>query len=307
MQTEPTYRVLQFGVFDLDLSAHELRKRGNRVKLQEQPFQVLVLLLERKGEVVTREELRAKLWPGDTFVDFDHGLGSAINKLREALGDSAQNPHFIETLPRRGYRFIAPVENARADHGAPVQNAAPLSEPGEGARGPVVIELPKGGYTPVFGRSEAAGEMSAPVRSTASRDVPSRFGTRFWLTVALAGLAVASGSQGLVVGSAQKCAVIPIAVLPLENLSQDPANDYFADGLTDEIIRNLSIIEGLAVRSQTSSFAFKGKPRMCVRRENSLQAEYILEGSVLRAGAAVADQRPVGSRARRFSAVVGQV
>ena len=79
METEPTYRILHFGVFDLDLSAHELRKRGNRVKLQEQPFQVLVLLLERKGEVVTREELRAKLWPGDTFVDFDHGLGSAIN------------------------------------------------------------------------------------------------------------------------------------------------------------------------------------------------------------------------------------
>src|SRR5262245_34054539 len=225
MQTEPTYRILHFGVFDLDLSTHELRKRGNRVKLQEQPFQVLVLLLERQGEVVTREELRAKLWPGDTFVDFDHGLGSAINKLREALGESAQSPHFIETLPRRGYRFIAPVENARADHGARVQNATPLAEPGEGARDPVVIELPKAGYKPVFGPAEAAVEMAAPVRSTASRDVPWRFGTLFWLTVALAGLAVALAATGWW-WLHHKSEPVTIAVLPLENLGHDPANDY---------------------------------------------------------------------------------
>ena len=282
MQTEPTYRILHFGVFDLDLSAHELRKRGNRVKLQEQPFQVLVLLLERKGEVVTREELRAKLWPGDTFVDFDHGLGSAINKLREALGESAQNPHFIETLPRRGYRFIAPVEDARADHGAPV-NAMSLAEPGEGARGPVVIELPKGGDTAVFGRPEAAGDMTAPVRSTASRDVPSRLGTRFWLTVALAGLAVALAATGWW-WLHQKSEPVTIAVLPLENLGHDPANDYFADGLTDEIIGNLSVIEGLAVRSRTSSFALKGTPGNVREAGKQLQADYILEGSVLRAG-----------------------
>src|SRR5262250_3118056 len=101
--------LLRFGVFEADLRAGELRKQGVRVKLQEQPFQVLVVLLQRPGEVVTREELRNHNWPPDTFVDFDNSLNTAINKLREALGDSADNPRFIETLPRRGYRFLTPV------------------------------------------------------------------------------------------------------------------------------------------------------------------------------------------------------
>jgi cholera toxin transcriptional activator len=104
-------RVARFGVFELDLSAGELRKNGVRLRLQGQPFQVLALLLERAGGVVTREELRQSLWPSDTFVDFDHSLNTAINKVREALGDSASNPRYVETLARRGYRFIAPVQN----------------------------------------------------------------------------------------------------------------------------------------------------------------------------------------------------
>src|SRR5712691_1016458 len=101
--------ILRFGVFEVDVRAGELRKQGVRIKLQEQPFHVLTVLLQRPGEVVTREELRNQNWPADTFVDFDNSLNTAINKLREALGDSADNPRFIETLPRRGYRFIAPV------------------------------------------------------------------------------------------------------------------------------------------------------------------------------------------------------
>jgi cholera toxin transcriptional activator len=104
-------RVARFGVFELDLSAGELRKSGVKLRLQGQPFQVLTLLLERAGDVVTREELRQKLWPSDTFVDFDHSLNTAINKVREALGDSATSPRYVETLARRGYRFIAPVES----------------------------------------------------------------------------------------------------------------------------------------------------------------------------------------------------
>jgi len=100
----------RFGSFEMDLRAGELRKRGVRIRLQAQPFQILGMLIERPGEVVTREELRRALWPGDTFVDFDHGLNNAINRLRETLGDSAENPRFLETLPRRGYRFIVPVE-----------------------------------------------------------------------------------------------------------------------------------------------------------------------------------------------------
>jgi cholera toxin transcriptional activator len=103
-------RVARFGVFEIDLSAGELRKNGVKQRLQGQPFQVLTVLLERAGEVVTREELQQKLWPSDTFVDFDHSLNTAINKVREALGDSASSPRFVETLARRGYRFIAPVQ-----------------------------------------------------------------------------------------------------------------------------------------------------------------------------------------------------
>src|SRR5207253_7934388 len=106
-------RIVRFGVFEADLQAGELRKSGIRIRLQEQPFQVLALLREHPGDVVTRENLREKLWPADTFVDFDHSLNTAINKIREALGDSAGNPRFVETLARRGYRFIAPVQ---ADH-----------------------------------------------------------------------------------------------------------------------------------------------------------------------------------------------
>src|SRR3990170_5151943 len=108
-QSTETPRGFRFGVFEIDLRTGELRKDGRKVKLQEQPFQVLAMLLERAGEVVTREEMQKKLWPEDTFVDFEHGLNIAINKIREALGDSADNPRFVETLPKRGYRFIAPT------------------------------------------------------------------------------------------------------------------------------------------------------------------------------------------------------
>src|SRR5262245_29842506 len=108
LETRPPVN-LRFGVFEVDLRARELRKQGKRIKLQEQPLQVLAVWLQRPGEVVTREELRNENWSPDTFVDFDNSLNTAINKLREALGDSADNPRFIETLPRRGYRFIAPV------------------------------------------------------------------------------------------------------------------------------------------------------------------------------------------------------
>src|SRR6202163_1989724 len=105
----PSSVVLRFGAFELDLRAGELHKKGLRVKLQEQPFRVLTLLIQRPGELVTREEFRSQIWPADTFVDFDNSLNTSINKLRETLGDSAESPRFIETLPRRGYRFIAPV------------------------------------------------------------------------------------------------------------------------------------------------------------------------------------------------------
>src|SRR5215472_3021924 len=112
--SNPRVRMVRFATFEVDLSARELRKGGVKIKVYGQPFEVLAMLLERPGEIVTREELKQKLWPTDTFVDFDHGVNTAIKRLREALGDSAENPRFVETVPRRGYRFIAPVDAAAA-------------------------------------------------------------------------------------------------------------------------------------------------------------------------------------------------
>src|SRR5947209_16697541 len=109
-----TPRIVRFGLFELDLRSHELRRKGLKIKLQEQPCHILAILLEHPGEVITREELRNALWPSDTFVDFNHSLNSAIMRLREVLGDSSENPRFIETLSRRGYRFIAPVDETAA-------------------------------------------------------------------------------------------------------------------------------------------------------------------------------------------------
>ena len=132
-----TGRIVRFGVFELDLVAGELRKSGVRIRIQEQPFQVLALLLERPADVVTREELRQKLWPADTFVDFDHSLNTAINKLREALGDSASSPRYVETLARRGYRFLAPVERAEAP--ARAQGSDSAQSPSTGVVEPVAV------------------------------------------------------------------------------------------------------------------------------------------------------------------------
>jgi len=137
--TETTKERYKFGLFEANLESGELFRNGQKLRLQEQPFQVLVALLERPGEVITREELRQRLWATDTFVDFDHSLNTAINKLRDALGDGAANPRFIETLPRRGYRFIAPVQevgkNSPTTDVAPVQFSRPAEVSG--------VELPK--------------------------------------------------------------------------------------------------------------------------------------------------------------------
>ena len=129
-------RLLRFGPFEVDLLARELRKDGVKLKLTGQPFQVLTILLEHPGEIVTREELQKRLWP-DTFVDVDHNLNIAINKIREVLGDSAESPRYVETLPRRGYRFIAPVEHfggAAGDKENPIAVPRPAREAGSSSR-----------------------------------------------------------------------------------------------------------------------------------------------------------------------------
>jgi len=134
-------RIARFGVFELDLRAGELRKNGVKLRLQGQPFQVLALLLDRAGDVVTREELQQKLWPSDTFVDFDHSLNTAINKVREALGDSASSPRYVETLARRGYRFIAPVQNDSLSDGTSAAALASASPEPDPSLGPMHPEL----------------------------------------------------------------------------------------------------------------------------------------------------------------------
>ena len=125
------WRILRFGSFEANVRVGELRKQGLKVKLQDQPFQILVMLLERPGELVTRQEIHQKLWPADTFVDFDHGLNNAINRLREALGDSAESPRFIETLPKKGYRFIGQVtgDEPPAEAGYQPAEATPVAKP----------------------------------------------------------------------------------------------------------------------------------------------------------------------------------
>jgi cholera toxin transcriptional activator len=137
LPSSPARKTLRFAVFEVDLAAGELRKNGTRIRLQEQPFQILVYLLDRAGEVVTREELRQKLWPADTFVDFDHSLNTAVNKLREALGDSASSPRYVETLARRGYRFLAPVQSAEAKSPAQDLPSVALAEAAGTAATPV--------------------------------------------------------------------------------------------------------------------------------------------------------------------------
>lgn len=142
-------RGFRFGVFEADLQTGEVRKSGRKVKLQEQPFQVLVMLLKRAGDAVTREDVQKQLWPEDTFVDFEHGLNIAINKIREALGDSAENPRFVETLPKRGYRFIAPVVplHSQATRQSPdvreVRIKIEDGLPATGPSGPGVTAAPK--------------------------------------------------------------------------------------------------------------------------------------------------------------------
>jgi TolB-like protein len=197
---------VRFGSYEVDLRAGELRRQGLKVKLQEQPFQILAMLLDCPGEMITREGVQRRLWPADTFVDFDRGLNRAMNRLRDALGDSADRPRFIETIPKRGYRFIAPVERPG------IHTALTSGEP---------------------------------------RGIES------------------------------------LAVLPLENLSADPAQDYFADGMTDELITEIAKITSLKVVSRRSTMQYKGARKSLPLIATELGVDAILEGSVLHSGTRV--------------------
>jgi TolB-like protein/DNA-binding winged helix-turn-helix (wHTH) protein/Flp pilus assembly protein TadD len=256
---------LRFGVFEVDLRAGELRKHGLRIRLQEQPFQLLATLLERAGQVVTREELQKKLWPADTFVDFDHGLNKAVNKIRDALGDSAESPRFVETVARRGYRFLAEVKGAdeiavRSPEIAPAQ--LPSSQPPASQTGD---------------RAELVDAAAMPQR---------RLPPLAWKISAFVLLAVIAAFAAWKIHSRNRPApaIHSLAVLPLESLSNDASQDYFADGMTDELISDLGQISALRVISRTSVMAYKHarKPLPQIARE--LNVDAIVEGTVLRSG-----------------------
>ncbi len=269
-QSAQSPKVLQFGVFDVDMQAAELRKTGLRVKLQQQPFQVLAVLLERPGEVVTREELRQRLWTADTFVDFDLSLNSALKKLRYALGDDADNPLFIETIPRRGYRFIATVTPMTVD-------------PGDKS-GLVPVETPST-------KEEPSLPVLAAISPSAIRRSWPRAAKVFLLALAVtATILVVSRLNWRALSPAKtipRVNIQSLAVLPLENLSGDPSQAYFAEGMTDELITNLGQISSLRVISRTSAIQYRGshKPLSQIARE--LNVDAIVEGTVVRYGGRV--------------------
>jgi TolB-like protein/DNA-binding winged helix-turn-helix (wHTH) protein/Tfp pilus assembly protein PilF len=246
----PVEPLLRFDIFELDVRAGELRKRGVKVRLQGQPLQVLEALLKRPGDLVTRGELRAQIWKADTFVDFDHSLHNAIARIREALGDSADAPRYIETLPRRGYRFIGPVETAK-------------------------VELP-----PSSARSKQAGEASAEPK-------PSR--THALLAFALLIVVVVIGAVLWLERTATPLTnaaprLDSIAVLPLDNLSGDAAEDFFVDGMTDQLITDLAKVGSLRVISRTSVMRYKGTKKALPEVARELNVNAIVEGSVIRSG-----------------------
>ncbi|MFL6438838.1 MAG: tetratricopeptide repeat protein [Terriglobales bacterium] len=240
---------VRFGVFEVDLRAGELRKHGLRIRLQQQPFQVLEMLVLKPREVVSRDELRNKLWPADTFVDFDHGLNKAVNKIRDALGDSAENPRFVETVSRRGYRFIVDVAVLEQTDSDPAQklNSTGLA-------------------------------TTATVRRRSRRSL-------VWKAFALVVVAALAASVLWALRSRSRPSSIhSLAVLPLESLSADPSQDYFADGMTDELITDLGQISALRVISRTSVMTYKGARKPLAEIARELKVEAVVEGTVLRSG-----------------------
>jgi TolB-like protein/DNA-binding winged helix-turn-helix (wHTH) protein len=259
----PARRVIRFGVFELDLRTSELRKFGHKLPIQGQPIQILILLTERAGELVTREELHQKLWPADTYVDFEHGLNAAVKRLRQALNDSADSPRFVETLPRRGYRFIAPVETVWANENvAEASGAPPEPQPvGAGDQG------------------DLAGKIAG---SEQLRSLLSWRGAAFASVLALLLLSI------WILRPASRVRTIrSLAVLPLENLSHDASQDYFSDGMTDELITELGQISGLRVISRTSMMTYKGARKSAPQIARELNVDALVEGTVLRSGSQV--------------------
>ncbi len=269
----PYHSVVRFGVYELDLRAGIVRKNGVRIRCQEQPLQVLAALLERPGELVTREELRRRVWPQDTFVDFDHALNTAIKKIRAALNDDADAPRYVETVPRRGYRFAATVETSSV--------------------------LPPSAETSSIAFPRGAEYMEK--------------GSGFLLKLLALGLAVALAIHviyyfyGHRTRASAATGRVMVAVLPFQNMTGDPNQESFGDGMTEETITRLCRLNspGIGVIARTSAMKYKNAPKSVDEIGRELHADYVLEGSIRREGPRVrvtaqlmhaADQSPRWAR-----------
>jgi TolB-like protein/DNA-binding winged helix-turn-helix (wHTH) protein/lipoprotein NlpI len=240
-------QLVRFDVFELDLRAGELRKGGLRIRLQEQPLLILQALLENPGQVVTRDELQKKIWPDDTFVDFDHGLHAAVNRLRVALNDSADRPRYVETVARRGYRFIARIE----------PDAPQMAPP------PPTPQPPK---LPARWWNSWTGTLAG-----------------FAIAALIAGALIATNVYGLrdwLLGTGAHHNFQALAVLPLDNLTADPKQDYFADGMTEELITQLSKLGNIKVISHTSVAQYRGTKKTAREISAELHVDAVIEGAV---------------------------
>lgn len=267
-------RVVRFGVYEVDFGAGELRRKGVRVRLQEQPLQVLAILLEQPGRVITREELRRRLW-ADTVVDFDHGINTAIKKLRDALSDGADTPRYIETLPRRGYRFICPVNGHATAHGDPAGGALLVGGGPEGP-GPVLPVLPGA----AVGDSPARAHGS-PHAAPRGRAIPT------WVIAAAATLVLVLVGVGLQRATVGAAAITSIAVLPLRDLSPERGRDHFAAGTTEALITELGKIGALRVLAYRSVAAHRDAAKPSSRIARELGVDALLDGTVVQSGGRV--------------------
>jgi TolB-like protein/DNA-binding winged helix-turn-helix (wHTH) protein len=248
MPAQGSAHVVRFGSFEMDFESGELRKSGHRVALPHQALQLLAMLVEQPGELVTRERLQARLWPNGTVVEFDHGINSSIRRLRAALNDSAEQPRYIETLAKRGYRFIFPCEAAAA-----IPRPADLSIP-------------------------------SPERKYDRNDSRSRSGLRKWRWAAVAAvvLAILLGGSRLYIRYSHASPITSIAVLPLVNISRESNAEYLSDGITQEIINTLCSAPRLKVIARSSAFRFKGKEIDPQTAGHTLGVGAVLTGTLMR-------------------------
>lgn len=286
-------RVFRFGLFEADLGNRRLFKNGLSVGLRGQPFDVLALLLEHPGQLVTREQLRARLWPSGTVVEFDHGIHVAVTKLREALGEDTEQPRLIETVPRHGYRFIAPVTSP---------GPTPAESPADPAR-PPAPQPPAPPLRP-HSRMLARALIAASVLlAIAAGLVIDKLWTSGYPRAPQSAASSTADSSVHAAASATGPAFNPpphsIAVLPFVNLSGDKQQEYFSDGLTEELLNALASVPELQVAAQTSSFYFKGKDVDLGTIARRLNVGSVLEGSVRRSA------RTVRITAQLIDAVTG--